>query len=149
MWSNRSRRQLSIHRSATPFFQRLSNEVWLASSSGIEPLPGLQLRTCHPDQRNRVADSNGNASLQDPEELVEYRERWSGMPSFQSYELLAKNKVFKKRASPRPEEPKNSAREDPEGVFHVGLLSRLACGTQRCDLLKSQADRILASTPLH
>jgi len=32
-----------------------------------------------------------------------------------------------------------------DGTYHVKVLSRLVCGRQRCKLLESQADRILAS----
>ena len=64
MWSNRSRRQLSTQRSATPLCQGLSNEVrtgliFKDRTTAGTSIPYLPSRS---KMRNRGADSNGNAS---------------------------------------------------------------------------------------
>ena len=42
------------------------------------------------------------------------------------------------------EEAKNRTYQESNGVYHARVLSYFACGWQRCTLLKSQADRVLA-----
>lgn len=67
------------------------------------------------------------------------------MPPFQCRELLAKNEVFKKEPTTRAEEAKNRTYQESDGLYHEVVLSHFACERQRCILLKSQADRILAN----
>ena len=66
------------------------------------------------------------------------------MSALQYCELLAKGEVFQKQPTMSVEEAPDRSRQEPNGVYHVPVLSHSACGWQRRMLLKSQADRILA-----
>ena len=88
--------------------------------------------------------SGPEPSRQDPEELIEGRESWPGMSSFQYRELLAKSEVFEKQPATTVEESENRTRQKYKRVYHVRVLPRFACEWQCRILLKSQADRILA-----
>lgn len=92
-----------------------------------------------------IFPSGPKPSRQDPEELIEYPEPWSGMSPFKGRELLPKREVFKQKIATRTEQVKNRADQESQGFHHARLLSRLACGTQRRILLKLQADTILSN----
>jgi hypothetical protein len=82
---------------------------------------------------------------QDPEELIEWRQPWTGMPSLQCRELLAKSHIFKKHLVTSVEDSKDRTYKGPNGVDHATVLSHLAGAWLPCILLKSQAHRILAN----
>ena len=84
-------------------------------------------------------------SRQHPEDLVEYCEPRPGTPSFQRHELLTKNEVFEKQTTTCAEKAYDCSDQEPNGVHHASLLSYFPCRWQHGILLKSQADRILAS----
>jgi hypothetical protein len=67
------------------------------------------------------------------------------MLSFQSRELLAKSEVFEKQPATTLEDSEDRTRQKHKRVYHVRVLSRLACEWQCRILLKSQADGILAN----
>ena len=52
---------------------------------------------------------------------------------------------FKKEPTTRAEEAKNRTYQESDGLYHEKVLAHFACGRQRCILLKSQADRVLAN----
>jgi hypothetical protein len=66
------------------------------------------------------------------------------MPPHQCCGLLAKSEVFKKQSATSAEQSKDRARQESNGVCHATVLPRFSGGPQRCILLKSQVDRILA-----
>ena len=66
------------------------------------------------------------------------------MPPLQCCELLAKSEVFKKQSATSAEQSKDRACQESNGVCHARVLSHFGGGLQRCILLKSQTDRILA-----
>ena len=66
------------------------------------------------------------------------------MSALKYCELLAKGEVFQKQPTMSVEEAADRSRQEPNGVYHVAVLSHSACGWQHRMLLKSQADRILA-----
>jgi hypothetical protein len=59
-------------------------------------------------------------------------------------EFLAKGEVFKKQSATSAEQSMNRANQKSNGVCHARVLSHFTHGRQRCILLKSQTDRILA-----
>ena len=67
------------------------------------------------------------------------------MPPLQCRELLAESQVLKEEAATGSEESKNRAYQESDSVYHAMVLPHFACERQRCILLKSQADRILAN----
>jgi len=92
----------------------------------------------------RLLPSGPESPHEDPKELIECCQSWSGMSALQCRELLAKGEVFQKQPTTIAEEAPDRSRQEPNGVYHVPVLSHSACGWQRRMLLKSQADRILA-----
>jgi hypothetical protein len=85
---------------------------------------------------------------QNPKKLIKCCQPWSGISSLQCRELLAKSQVFKKESTTSAEESRDRTYQESDGVYHARVLSHFACGRQRCILLKSQADRILANDSL-
>jgi hypothetical protein len=62
------------------------------------------------DCNKRLFPLGPEPSRQHPEELIEDCLSRSGMPSFQSRELLTKNEVFKKQRTPVAEQTENRAK---------------------------------------
>src|SRR5882762_1933729 len=88
--------------------------------------------------------SGPELSRQHPENPVEYCQPRSGTSSLQCRELLTKGEVFEQQRATSPKKAKNYAYELADSVDHAMVLPQFACGRQRCILLNSPADRILA-----
>ena len=71
------------------------------------------------------------------------------MPSFQYRELLVKSEIFDQQTATTVEESEDRTDQEYKRVYHVRVLSRLACDWQCRILLKSQADRVLARDNVH
>jgi hypothetical protein len=93
----------------------------------------------------RLLPSGPESPHEDPKELIECCQSWSGMSALQYCELLAKGEVFQKQPTMSVEEAPDRSRQEPNGVYHVPVLSHSAYEWQRRMRLKSQADRILAN----
>jgi hypothetical protein len=79
------------------------------------------------------------------------RQPWSGTPSLQRSELLAKSQILKKQGALSAEHPQNRSKQKPNHIHHVTVLQHPRCEREGRILLKSQQNRVLASnrpTPL-
>jgi hypothetical protein len=59
-------------------------------------------------------------------------------------ELLPEGHIFEPEVPTRAEKAKKRDQEESNRVYHSGVLSQIACGSQHRRLLKTDADRDVA-----